>query len=74
MKHLLKDFIFAVELMKKAFHIIPEAAARRLFTLGYATKEYYQSMRKQQIIELDHKIQKPGSGGNGKYYYKRVIQ
>jgi len=64
----------AIEFMKKTFHISPEASARRLLTLGYATKEYYQEMRQQQMDELEKERQKSGGGGDGTFYYKRVIQ
>jgi Zn-dependent peptidase ImmA (M78 family) len=64
----------AVDKMQKYFHISIEAAARRLYSLGHASKEYYLEVRKQQIEALDRERQKKGTGGDGSKYYKRVIQ
>jgi len=66
----------AVDFLASHFHVSKEAAARRLVSLGLATWSYYSDVRARQIVSREQERQalKEGEGGgNGKYYFKRVL-
>lgn len=63
----------SIDKMKKYFHVSPEAAARRLYTLDFANKDYYINVREKQIRDLDSS-RKKSRGGDGTKYYKRVLK
>ena len=45
-----------------------------MLTFGHATRDYYLHVREKQMTALEMERQNSGGGGDGKKYYKRVMQ
>lgn len=62
-----------VDTIQKSFGVSREAIARRLVSLDFIPWQRYQEIRQHQMEALTKKRRTESSGGDGRYYYKRVL-
>lgn len=70
-----KDIDVSINKIQEVFHTSCEAIARRLVTLRILDWNAYKKIREEQIVALaDERLRhKEEGGGDGKYYFKRVL-
>ena len=71
--HFETELDLLIDRIQKGFGVSREAIARRLVSLDFIPWQYYRNIRQRQMEALTKERRAESSGGDGRFYYKRVI-